>query len=114
EGAAAAGGRKRGVARRGHGPGAQLGMSDETHKPCRAKPSVLDDVGALAKGLKATLGEYFSPQITTEYPEEKSPRSERYRGRHYLRRYDNGPERCIGCELCAAACPVVCILVAAA
>ena len=52
-------------------------MSDEQNKPDREKPSVLDDVGALAKGLKTTLGEYFSPQITTEYPEEKSPRSER-------------------------------------
>src|SRR5437879_13797135 len=66
--------------------------------------NVVEDIGALATGLKTTLGEFFSPVVTTMYPEEKTPRSERYRGRHYLRRYENGLERCIGCELCAAAC----------
>src|SRR5437879_12968836 len=84
--------------------------------PVHAKgkvPSVGADIAALATGLKTTLGEFFSPQVTLEYPEDKSPRSERYRGRHYLRPYENGQARCTGCELCLATGPVGCIAVTA-
>nr|WP_276974047.1 NADH-quinone oxidoreductase subunit I [Ferrimicrobium acidiphilum] len=52
-----------------------------------------------------------SPPITIQYPEEQRPIPPRHRGRHILHRYDNGLEKCIGCELCAGVCPARCIYV---
>ena len=46
-----------------------------------------------------------------EYPEEKKPKQPRQHGRHVLNRYEDGMEKCIGCELCAGVCPADCIYV---
>jgi NADH-quinone oxidoreductase subunit I len=43
--------------------------------------------------------------------DEKSPKPERLHGRHVLNRYEDGMEKCIGCELCAGVCPAKCIYV---
>ncbi len=43
--------------------------------------------------------------------DEKLPRPERLHGRHVLNRYEDGMEKCIGCELCAGVCPANCIYV---
>lgn len=50
-------------------------------------------------------------RVTRKYPEEKRQKPERFHGRHVLNRYDNGMEKCIGCELCAGVCPAECIYV---
>jgi len=68
----------------------------------------------LVRGLRFTLTKMLSRPITVQYPEEQKPVFPRHRGRHILHRYDNGLERCIGCELCSAACPVGCIYVLSA
>ena len=66
------------------------------------------------KGFGVTLKQIFKKPITQQYPEYKRPVYPRFRGRHRLHRHQNGLEKCIGCSLCAAACPADCIRVVAA
>ena len=65
------------------------------------------------RGLWVTLKSIGEKPVTFQYPEEKREVRKRYRGRHVLKRYDNGLEKCIGCSLCAAACPSDAIFVEA-
>jgi NADH-quinone oxidoreductase subunit I len=67
----------------------------------------------LARGLLTTFKSMFEKPVTIQYPEVKRPVRERFKGRHVLKRYDNGLEKCIGCALCAAACPADAIFVEA-
>ena len=76
--------------------------------------SVVDPVIQLGRGLWRTLSSMFERTVTYQYPEQKRPVRPRFRGRHVLKRYDNGLEKCIGCSLCAAACPADAIFVEAA
>ena len=65
----------------------------------------------LGKGLMLTGRYLFARKVTVMYPEEKTPKSARFRGLHALRRYPNGEERCIACKLCEAVCPALAITI---
>lgn len=65
----------------------------------------------LRKGMAVTWRYLFVRKITIQYPEEKTPQSNRFRGLHALRRYPNGEERCIACKLCEAVCPAMAITI---
>ena len=63
------------------------------------------------RAMSATGKNMVLPKNTVEYPEEHTPRSERFRGLLALRRYENGVERCIACRLCEVTCPAVAITI---
>jgi NADH-quinone oxidoreductase subunit I len=65
----------------------------------------------LLQGMAVTMRYFVKPKYTMQYPEEKIPKSHRFRGLHALRRYPNGEERCIACKLCEAVCPALAITI---
>jgi len=70
-------------------------------------------------GFPITLKKWFEGVNTKSYlggkgstkTDIKAPKPERTHGRHVLNKYEDGMEKCIGCELCAGVCPANCIYV---
>ena len=60
---------------------------------------------AILNGMRITFGHLFRRKATVQYPETTREFSDIYRGKHVLKRDDEGRERCTSCGLCAVACP---------
>ena len=69
---------------------------------------------ALVKGFSVTFRNMFRKTVTENYPHQPVNFQPRYRGIHVLQRDEDGLEKCVGCFLCAAACPANCIYIEAA
>ena len=67
----------------------------------------------IISGMIITMKHFFRKKTTIRYPEKKREVSEIYRGRHVLKRDDEGRERCTACGLCAVACPAEAITMVA-
>jgi NADH-quinone oxidoreductase subunit I len=62
-------------------------------------------------GGKKVTGQYAASERPKDKRDQKAPKPARVHGRHVLNRYEDGMEKCIGCELCAGVCPARCIYV---
>jgi NADH-quinone oxidoreductase subunit I len=69
---------------------------------------------AILNGMRITFSHLFRKKTTIRYPEVKREFSEIYRGKHVLKRDDEGRERCTACGLCAVACPAEAITMVSA
>ncbi len=92
--------------------GSQVARPGGQSRPAgESKPGFFAELLAPVAGFGVSFATMFRKVQTEEYPEVKRPTAPRFHGRHQLNRHPDGLEKCVGCELCAWACPADAILV---
>ena len=71
-------------------------------------------IPAIFGGMMITIKHLFRKKVTIQYPEQKREFSKVYRGKHILKRDEQGRENCTACGLCAVSCPAEAITMVAA
>lgn len=71
-------------------------------------------IPAIFGGMMITIRHLFRKKVTIQYPEQKREFSKVYRGKHILKRDEQGRENCTACGLCAVSCPAEAITMVAA
>ena len=84
--------------------GARLSAARSRPRRC----DLMGYLGGFAVTLAGAVRRRRSPSSTRR---RSAPKPDRLHGRHVLNRYEDGMEKCIGCELCAGVCPARCIYV---
>ena len=73
---------------------------------------IVTGFNSLLTGMRITLGQFFKPTVTVQYPHESLKMPERFRGHiELVRDPETGKALCFACKLCERACPSDCITV---
>jgi NADH-quinone oxidoreductase subunit I len=77
-----------------------------------ALKEIVTGFNSLLTGMRITIGQFFKPIITVQYPHESIKMSARFRGHiELVRDPETGKALCFACKLCERACPSDCITV---